>query len=254
MYHWVRDREGTIGIRFEEKAVAGNPVLECTSDQSRMFFGLGPALGAGQAENRSCEILAALGSDLEGLRWGRQVHGCEVTVIDGVSNGGLAGTACIGSCDALITARPGVGLMVWTADCVPLLLEGPGVVAAIHSGWRGTASDIVGVVVGRIEAEYGISAERISVALGPAISGQHYEVGPEVVEALESIDSGYGVWRWDDHVDLRLFLAGRLRRLGVPKESITIVGPCTFSTASLASYRRDGDAAGRQFSLVFLRR
>jgi copper oxidase (laccase) domain-containing protein len=48
-----------------------------------------------------------------------------------------------------------------------------------------------------------------------------------------------------------MFLAARLRRLGVGPASIEVIGPCTASTAHLASYRRDGADSGRQWSLIF---
>ena len=48
-----------------------------------------------------------------------------------------------------------------------------------------------------------------------------------------------------------MFLAARLRELGLLPDSIGVIGPCTASSADLASYRRDGPAAGRQFSLIY---
>lgn len=253
LYHWARIGEGNIGSLFSEIDIAGEQALSRRVERSQMTFGLGPAHTGRKPELRARELLTALGSDLLGLRWGHQVHGSDVVVIGSESDGSLTGTGCVGSCDALVTDQPGVGLVVWTADCVPVLLEGPGVVAAIHSGWRGTAADIVGVVIHRLEREFGVTSGQLYAALGPAISGLHYEVGPEVIDALGSIGSDSEDWRRDDHIDLRLLLADRLRQLGVRRESIGIIGPCTFSTACLASYRRDGDSAGRQFSLVYLR-
>lgn len=253
MYHWVGVGEAAITHQFSHIEVGGERAVGCTAEDFRMVFGLGPAHPDTTPETRCRKLLTALETDLVGLRWGRQVHGNGVVVIDSAPEGALTGVAGVGSCDALVTDRPGVGLVVWSADCVPVLLAGPGVVAAIHSGWRGSAADIVGVVVRRLELSFGVTADQLVAALGPAISGAHYEVGPEVVEALESVGSGTVDWRRGDHVDLRLFLAGRLCRLGVPRESIGIVGPCTYSTPGLASFRRDGDAAGRQLSVVSLR-
>jgi YfiH family protein len=163
----------------------------------------------------------------------------------------LDGAACVGSCDALITAEPGLGLLVWTADCVPVLLAGGGVVAAVHAGWRGTAADVVGAAVKRFHDEYGIAAEMIHGSLGPAISGPAYPVGDEVIEALRKLGIEDRLWRRDCHVDLRALLAARLAQLGLCRQRIEIVGPCTASTPWLASYRRDGEAAGRQWSMIY---
>jgi YfiH family protein len=196
-------------------------------------------------------LLDAVGSRVCALRWGHQVHGRTVASIASEPDHPLTGTACVGRCDALIAGEPGLGLMVWTADCVPILLTGEGVIAAVHSGWRGTAADVVGAVVRRFAVEYGVPADRLQAHLGPAISGSRYEVGPEVVTALEAIGLDDDAWRRGNNVDLRLFLVARLRQLGLGHESISAVGPCTASTAHLASYRRDGAAAGRQFSLIY---
>jgi len=254
LYHWVRTREATIDLTFSEIEIANERALDRTAAGARMTFGLGPAIGGGNRGVRSREIFNALQPGLRGYRWARQVHGIEVAVIGREADGGVTESACVGSCDAMVTDQRGVGLMVWTADCVPVLLEGPGVVAAIHSGWRGTAADIVRVVIRRLESEYGVTPDQLSAALGPAITGPHYEVGHDVVDSLRSIGIGGDEWLRGNHVDLRLFLAARLGQLGVPHESIGVIGPCTFSTTSLASYRRDGSDAGRQFSLVYLRR
>jgi copper oxidase (laccase) domain-containing protein len=81
------------------------------------------------------------------------------------------------------------------------------------------------------------------------VCGRHYQVGPEVIAALERAGVPPAGWRDGDRVDLRAFLAGQLAGLGVG--GVQAVGPCTFDTPALASYRRDGAAAGRQWSLVW---
>ncbi len=216
-----------------------------------MIFGLGPPLTADPPEIRRLRLLDTLAPEIHCLCWGLQVHGRGVASITHDGDRDLAGSVAIGECDALVTAETGVALMVWTADCVPILIEGPGVVAAVHSGWRGTAADIVGSVIRKLQSDYDVPAEKLRIALGPAISGQQYEVGPDVISALESVSPDDAGWRQGNRVDLRLLLAGRLRRLGVEPASIGVIGPCTASTDSLASYRRDGIVAGRQWSLVY---
>lgn len=216
-----------------------------------MVFGLGPAAGGDPLERRRKRLLTRLEPPIRCLRWGHQIHGRVVASIASEPGHPLTGEACVGRCDALMTAESGVGLMVWTADCVPVLIEGGGVVAAVHSGWRGTAADIVGAVIKRFDVEYGVPSDRLRAALGPAISGPRYRVGPEVVRALAQVGVASDAWRHGEQVDLREFLTFRIRDLGVPESEISVVGPCTASTSHLASYRRDGAGAGRQFSLVY---
>jgi copper oxidase (laccase) domain-containing protein len=130
-------------------------------------------------------------------------------------------------------------------------MSGGGVVAAVHAGWRGAAADIVGAVVDRFRTEYGVAADRLHAALGPAISGRAYPVVDEVIEALGRLGISEARWRDGSHVDLRSLLATRLEALGLCRERVESVGPCTASTPELASFRRDGAAAGRQWSLVY---
>jgi copper oxidase (laccase) domain-containing protein len=130
-------------------------------------------------------------------------------------------------------------------------MRGDGVVAAVHSGWRGAAEDVAGATVRRFEVEYGVPAERIQATLGPAISGPNYKVGMEVIEALAIIGVDDGAWRMGQHVDLRGFLRARLLQHGLQAAAIGEIDLCTASSPDLASHRRDGEAAGRQFSLIY---
>ena len=164
----------------------------------------------------------------------------------------LSGAASVGRCDGLITGEPGIGLATVTADCVPVVAAGDGVVAAVHAGWRGAAAGIVPALLARLRAEYGVAAERLRVALGPAVGPCHYRVGPEVVAALTAALGRDGRWRDGDRVDLRSFVAAQLSASGVAGERIRTVGGCTACDRRLASYRRDGDAAERQWTLVYL--
>ncbi len=209
-----------------------------------MTFALGPATGAAKEPER---LTAILDNRVLRLRHCEQIHG---RTIHEVSAGGEK-VVEIGPGDGLVTTSPGVGLLVWTADCVPVLLSGNGMVVAIHSGWRGCAADIAGAAVDRL-ADHGTAPERIGAALGPAICGACYEIGPEVTEALRRFDLDESRWLAGSHIDLRGYLEARLEALGVPAENIEIVGGCTYESPELASYRRDGNNAGRQWAMVYL--
>ena len=90
--------------------------------------------------------------------------------------------------DALITNQPGLLLAVQVADCLPILLADTRkrVVAAVHAGWRGTAKRLAEKTVGRMQQEFGCDPKTIVAAIGPGIHACCYQVGPEVVETLES--------------------------------------------------------------------
>jgi YfiH family protein len=210
-----------------------------------MAFGLGPARGAAKEPSR---LESIIDDRVAALRFCQQVHGRRLHRIETVAEPVVE----VGPGDGLVTTAPGVGLLVWTADCVPVLLAAGGAVAAIHSGWRGCAADVVGAALEQLEMRHHAQPDRVRAALGPSVCGSCYEVGSEVPEALQRFNLDDARWLAGNRVDLRGFLTARLEALGVPAENIESVGPCTAESPELASYRRDRAAAGRQWSMVYL--
>lgn len=231
--------------------VGDERVLPIEETDARMLFGFGPPTSSQPPEERMQRLLEFLEADIGAVRWGEQVHGRVIASLAADHGRPFQGAACVGRCDALISADKGVGLVVWSADCVPILLIGGGVVAAVHSGWRGAVADIGGAVVRRFGVEYGVRPRNLRANLGPAISGPRYEVSQEVIDSLGAFDLDEGRWRSGSQVDLRGFLAARFEDLGLDPGAIRTVGPCSASTPELASYRRDGLEAGRQWSMVY---
>lgn len=230
---------------WKDRLVGRDRALVRMIGPATMVFALGPARGAAKEPSR---LEAIIDDEVTALRHCHQVHGRTIHRIETDTDP----VAEIGPGDGLITTDPGVGLLVWTADCVPVLLAAGGVAAAVHAGWRGCAADVVGAAVEGMRHEHGCSPDRLHVALGPSVCGACYEVGCEVPEALRRFDLDEAGWLDGNHVDLRGFLTARLEALGVPVENIETVGGCTVESPDLASYRRDGEAAGRQWSMVFL--
>lgn len=89
-------------------------------------------------------------------------------------------------CDALITNDPGVALVVFTADCTPILFHDPvtGAVGAAHAGWRGTAADIAGKTVKAMCENFGCKPEDLRCAIGPNIGPCHFETDADVPDAM----------------------------------------------------------------------
>ena len=89
-------------------------------------------------------------------------------------------------CDALVTNTPGLALLVFTADCTPILLHDPvtGAVGAAHAGWRGTAADIGGKTVKAMADAFGCDPKNIRAAIGPNIGGCCFETDADVPEAM----------------------------------------------------------------------
>jgi purine-nucleoside/S-methyl-5'-thioadenosine phosphorylase / adenosine deaminase len=200
---------------------------------------------AAVAANRS-RLAAGIGVPLDRLLWMEQVHGTGIRVVDRPATEPLPAT------DAVITAEPGLVLVVLVADCVPVLLADveAGVVAAVHAGRVGAAG---GVVRRAIEAMWRLGAEpaNTEALLGPAICGSCYEVPAELQSDVEQRLPGSACRTRDGGtgLDLRAGVAAQLSAIGVGR---VIVDPrCTTEDPELYSHRRDG-VTGRQAGLVWL--
>ncbi|TNE91999.1 MAG: peptidoglycan editing factor PgeF [Deltaproteobacteria bacterium] len=203
-----------------------------------------------ETERSWARVLTDLGVDALALM--TQVHGdgiVEATVATGP-------LATVGEADALFTRVPGLAVAVRVADCVPILLAGPGIVAAVHAGWRGVACRLVPKTVARLCAEAGCDPAELNAVVGPAICGRHYEVGAEVVEQLEAagipaasfVVPGRGP---KPHVDGACAVAWQLAHAGVTH--VHAHRRCTWEDPELHSWRRDGRNAGRVAGVIALR-
>jgi hypothetical protein len=187
----------------------------------------------------------------------RQVHGAAVHAVDAPATaGGIRAEA-----DALVSKTPGVALAVVTADCVPILLADPvtGAVAAVHAGWRGTATDVAGAAVAALTREYAVAGADLVAAIGPSIGACCYDVGEELLEAFAAAghdSAARADWfARDDAGRLRLDLWTANRDLlvhaGLRPDRIHVAGLCTRTHLDwFESYRADGPKAGRLAAII----
>lgn len=159
--------------------------------------------------------------------------------------------------DGLISSVPGVLLGIATADCVPVLMVDAKkkVAVALHAGWRGTLQGISVRAIEILRTQWNVAPDNLHVALGPAIGGCCYEVGPEVGEMIVKRWDIHSASAWRPHkakgfLDLRAINTAQISESGVPQEHIRLTGPCTFCSPTFASYRREGPNAGRQLSVI----
>ncbi len=185
------------------------------------------------------------------LLYARQEH-TRITYVYGAEGPLAPGAHLVGICDSLITAVPGVALLVRTADCLPVALAGGGVAAMVHAGWRGLAADILGSTLARFNSDFSVGAADVVAMVGVGVGPCHYQVGREVVEGLLRHDAATTEWRRGDAIDLAAFARGRLAALGVPPARIGVLPGCTFCLPAFHSHRRDGAGCGRQWSLIML--
>ena len=182
---------------------------------------------------------------LEGLAFGKQVHGNGVRVVRGLSKKTSRG---LDDTDALVTSVPGIGLAMMGADCLPVLLASAGVVGAAHVGRPGLVKGVLTELV-RVMREEG--AGDITAVIGPGICGRCYELPPALAGEVEKAVPGSraATRQGTTSVDLTAGATTQLTREGV---SVTTVGGCTLEQPELFfSYRRDG-VTGRHAGIVWL--
>jgi len=163
--------------------------------------------------------------------------------------------------DGLMTAIPGVTLVVFSADCIPVLLCDPvrKVIAAVHAGWRGTASGVVTVAVEQMKEMYGCRAEDILAAIGPGIGPccfeTHEDVPNAMMAAVASPALSYIKIKENGKfvVDLKGINAKRLELAGLDPANIAVSGDCTACMEDKYwSHRRQGDQRGSMAAMIEL--
>lgn len=190
-----------------------------------IFDSLNLGMGRGDsAENvkRNVEILSeVLGFELSGLVLTRQTHSDIIRAVTKADANGVDHRD-YPECDALITNDPGTAIMIFTADCTPILLWDPvtGAVGAAHAGWRGTAMKIAAKTVRAMSETFGCAPSNIRAAIGPNIGGCCFETDAEVPQAMRAVfgEDVERFIRFDGqkyHLDLKEINGLALREAGV---------------------------------------
>lgn len=189
-------------------------------------------------------LLTTLGLDPAFLATAGQVHGTRIVEVTGPGHQS--------ECDALVTSVPGLALAVTTADCMSLLFEAPGAVAAAHSGWRGAADGMPVAALRAVCERAGCGPERVHVHFGPCNRGCCYEVGEEVAERFpEAALRRDGVPK--PHLDLPTASRIALVAAGVPDAQVHDTGACTSCEPYwYFSHRRDAGRTGRLWGVAAL--
>ena len=192
-----------------------------TGSQASLNLAFGRGDTMENVEENLRRLASALGFDPGRYVLTRQTHSDIVRVVTDAHCAGLCHQA-YPECDALVTNTPGVALLVFTADCTPVLLHDPvtGAVGAAHAGWRGTASKIAAKTALAMMEHFGCKAENIRAAIGPNIGQCHFETDADVPEAILA---AYGEEarpfmekRGEKfHLDLKQINALALKQLGI---------------------------------------
>lgn len=203
----------------------------------------------------------AVGADCAGITMSNQVHGDHVRVVTSADRKQDLYSPEGYEADGLVTDIPGIALTVFSADCIPVLLFDPlrRVAAAVHAGWKGTASGICARAVEKMTGAYGCMPEHILAAVGPGISKCCFETHADVPNAMTgSLGSAAlphilmlenGKYK----VDLKGLNALHLRKAGVLEDHIGVDSDCTrCNPEKYWSYRLHGDRRGSQAAIIQL--
>lgn len=203
---------------------------------------------------------SALGLDWRRLVTCAQVHGTAVAVVGAADRGrGAADPAgAVPGTDGLATNTPGVPLVTFYGDCVPLFLYDPvnRAIALAHAGWRGTLGRIGAVAVAVLRERFGSAPANILAAIGPAIGPCCYTVGDEVAVRFRREFPGGLVRRGTDgtwRLDLGMVNRQVLHEAGIPPGNLAAANLCTAcNPADFFSHRASGGNTGRMVAIMML--
>ena len=216
-------------------------ILAFTTGRSFGSFGTATEEPVREVMERWSALRARVSGSGGRLATAVQVHGATVIEHAGDWKGWLRGDEA----DGHLSLDGRTALAVTVADCVPVFLAHPsGAIAALHSGWRGTAARITGHAIARFAA-LGLPAGDLLLHCGPAICGRCYEVSPDVHARLTG-EPGQRTT-----VDLRALIADHARAAGV--RNISVSPLCTRCDNDRFFSHRVGDP-GRQLGVITLDR
>lgn len=205
----------------------------------------------------------AVGYDETKLVCSDQVHKTEIRKVtkDDCGKGIIRESDIIGT-DGLVTNEPGIPLITYYADCVPLFFFDPvkKVVALAHSGWRGTVARIGEIMIRRMEEDYASKPEDILTAIGPSICKNCYEVSEDVASQFrdtfteeESMhilsENNQGkyqldLWKANEYI---------LLHAGITKDHLSVTNLCTCcNETTLFSHRATNGKRGNLGAVIML--
>lgn len=209
-------------------------------------------------------IGAAIGVNCEDMVFSQQTHTTNVRVVTEEDRGaGIMHPRGFADVDAMVTNVPGICLVTFFADCVPLYFVDPvkRVIGLAHSGWRGTVGKIGKVTVERMCGEYGCRPEDILAAIGPSVCQDCYEVSEDVTErfcgqfARENWEQLF-YRKENGKYQLNLWKANELVFLeaGILPEHMAVTNLCTHCNSKiLYSHRAMGNERGNLAAFLALK-
>lgn len=186
--------------------------------------------------------------NLDDITYLHQIHSDIVHIEDGIIHEG----------DGIITNKKNIGIGVFTADCVPVLLYDrvKDIIAAVHSGWKGTLSCITINTLEKMQIKYGCNPKNIYACIGPHNRVCCYEVGEDVADKFKNSKLYFGMEILKNNkLNLESCIVKQMEYKGVPRGNINTMKICTYCNESLQlySYRKSKEKYGRMFSFIFMK-
>lgn len=203
-------------------------------------------------------IAGAIGVQPEDMTFTNQTHMTNVAVVKAGDKGKR-----FQETDGMITDVPGICLVTFYADCVPLYFVDPvkKAIGLSHSGWRGTVGKIGKVTIELMQKTYGSDPEDIIAAIGPSICRDCYEVSGDVIQQFrENFDEAY--WpelfykKENGKYQLDLWRANEriFTEAGIREDHIAVTNVCTHCNPDiLFSHRTTGDKRGNVSAFLALK-
>ena len=193
----------------------------------------------------------AVGVDANRFTTCQQVHGSKIVRVteELIGSGAENFANTIADTDALITNIPDVPLLLFYADCVPVLLADveTGAIGLAHAGWRGTVANIGAKTLTAMVEAFGTKPENVFAAIGPSIGACCYEVDDFVRDQARGYEEFFAAKGGGKYqLDLWGMNVKQLVEAGVPQENINVAGVCTNDNVDLfCSYRAEQGKTGR---------
>ncbi|MEZ3485846.1 MAG: peptidoglycan editing factor PgeF [Lachnospiraceae bacterium] len=212
-----------------------------------------------RAVEENCRRMAkAVGVDPADFTYTNQTHTTNVAVVEKQDRGRR-----FMDTDGMVTDVPGICLVTFYADCVPLFFVDPvhRAIGLSHSGWRGTVGKMGRVTLKLMEDRYGTKPSQVLAAIGPSICRDCYEVSADVIEKFRenfdrSLWPGLFYEKEDGKYQLDLWRANLavLAEAGVPEERVAVTNLCTHCNPEiLFSHRSTGTKRGNLSAFLALR-
>ena len=209
-------------------------------------------------EENKRRLAGAIGVRVEDMTFTHQTHTVNVAVVREEDRGRR-----FMETDGMVTDVPGICLVTFYADCVPLYLVDPvrKVIGLSHSGWRGTVNRMGQVTLEKMQEVYGTDPKDVVAAIGPSICQDCYEVSEDVIDRFKD---SFSRKDWKDlfyrkengKYQLNLWRANELVfwEAGILPEHIAVTNLCTHCNPDiLFSHRTTGDKRGNLSALLALK-